>query len=301
MPMSVLRLEWGYILITAIHCVQFRQFWNCAEIKVVRADKVPTSVTNPNVSEGWDVAANKEACADDTYNYSEAIEGCTGYTYCIMGKPTRTKYCREGMLYDQTEQKCKHADEVNCGGRPVRESDTLDGLESTGSDQSIGVGSLPEEERLSTTILATSEIHAESSVTISELPVIESPETDEYNSEVLPPPTPTYMDYDESMQPTIVSSGSHQDAATKGYYLDPITGSCYLNDGSRPTWIEIVFPQYDECCELSWNKDECLALNPIDEETYNPSNKPTKKPQMSQTFKPSIKSRPTSGESSSES
>lgn len=152
--------ESGFILITAIHRVQFRQFWNCAEIKVVKADdKVPTSVSDPNVSEGWDVAASKESCADDTYNYSEAIEDCAGYTYCMMGKPTRTKYCREGMLYDQTEQKCKHADEVACGGRPVQESDT-DGLDSTGSDQSIGVSSLPEDEQLSTsdTTLAISEI-----------------------------------------------------------------------------------------------------------------------------------------------
>lgn len=129
---------------------------------------------------------------------------------------------------------------------------------------------------------------ADALVNASELPVIESMETDDYNSELLPSPMPTYMDYDESMQPTTVSSGSHQDADIKGYYLDPFTGACNLNDGSRPTWIETVFSEYDECCELSWNK-ECLALNPIDEETYNPSNKPT--------FTPSRKIRPTSGES----
>ena len=135
-------------------------------------------------------------------------------------------------------------------------------------------------------------------VNASELPVIESTETDDYNSELLPSPMPTYMDYDESMQPTIVPSGPHQGAANKGYYLDPFTGTCNLNDGSRPTWIETVFSEHDECCELSWNI-ECLALNPMDEETYYPSNKPTKKPQMSPTFKPSRKIRPTSGESSS--
>ncbi len=139
---------------------------------------------------------------------------------------------------------------------------------------------------------------ADALVNASELPVIESTETDDYNSELLPSPMPTSMDYDESMQPTIVSSASHQDAAIKGYYLDPFTGTCYLNDGSRPTWIETIFSEYDECCELSWNI-ECLALNPIDEETYNPSNKPTKKPQMSPTFTPSRKMRPTTGESSS--
>jgi hypothetical protein len=138
-------------------------------------------------------------------------------------------------------------------------------------------------------------VNAESSVTISELPASEAAETYDYNSELLPSPMPNYMDYDESMQPTIVPSGS---PAFMGFYLDPVTGSCFLNDGSRPTWIETVFPEFDECCELSWNKDVCLALNPIDEETYNPSNKPTKKPQMLHTFKPSRRSRPTLEESS---
>jgi hypothetical protein len=153
-------LAWSFVLTTAIRRFPFRKFWNCAEIKVVRADdKVHTSVSDPHVSEVSDVAASEEACADVTHNYSEAIEDCTGYTYCMMGKPTRKQYCREGMLYDQTEQKCKYADEVACGGRPVQDGDASHGLESAGANQSIGVSSSPEEEPLLTSdnMLATSE------------------------------------------------------------------------------------------------------------------------------------------------
>lgn len=47
-----------------------------------------------------------------------------------------------------------------------------------------------------------------------------------------------------------------------GYYMASSTGICQLNDESRPAWNIQVFTGYDECCQFSWNKQQCLSAMP---------------------------------------
>jgi len=65
------------------------------------------------------------------------------------------------------------------------------------------------------------------------------------------------------------------------YYMMPSTGICQVNDNVKPAWITVVFTDFDQCCEGSWNKQNCLAVDPDMPPTDTATNSPTTLPLLS--------------------
>mmetsp|Transcript_14646 Transcript_14646/g.26478 ORF Transcript_14646/g.26478 Transcript_14646/m.26478 type:complete len:328 (-) Transcript_14646:885-1868(-) len=72
-----------------------------------------------------------KACADETSNYYEATEDCTGYVYCRMGIPDGPYPCGDGVLYDQAENRCNWGHQVTCDNGGESEEEEIPGTPST--------------------------------------------------------------------------------------------------------------------------------------------------------------------------
>lgn len=64
------------------------------------------------------------------------------------------------------------------------------------------------------------------------------------------------------------------------FYMTSSTGICQVSDGSKPSWILQVFEDYDECCQFSWNKQQCIAAKPIEVYEAPPTYEPTTPPSV---------------------
>lgn len=78
----------------------------------------------------------------------------------------------------------------------------------------------------------------------------------------IPPPTPS-------------PSRIPPSPPSPGYYMAPGTGICQANGASRPAWVVQVFADYDECCEFSWNFNQCIAAKPLESGFWESGSQPT--------------------------
>lgn len=64
------------------------------------------------------------------------------------------------------------------------------------------------------------------------------------------------------------------------FYAIPTSGLCAPVDASTPSWMtqSDFFPDYNECCKSSWNKETCIAAKPDNLPTFQPSVQPTPTP-----------------------
>mmetsp|Transcript_5200 Transcript_5200/g.13019 ORF Transcript_5200/g.13019 Transcript_5200/m.13019 type:complete len:1009 (+) Transcript_5200:105-3131(+) len=60
-------------------------------------------------------------------------------------------------------------------------------------------------------------------------------------------------------RPAVVSQTMEE---TPGYYLSPMDGTCRVNDEYKPFGISQSFANHEECCQTSWNTQQCLASEP---------------------------------------
>lgn len=77
---------------------------------------------------------------------------------------------------------------------------------------------------------------------------------------VMSPSLPSYVDY--AQMPT--DNPSQNPTPHSGYYMSTATGICQSNDESKPSWVQLVYTDFDECCQFSWNKQSCFAAKPLD-------------------------------------
>lgn len=75
--------------------------------------------------------------------------------------------------------------------------------------------------------------------------------------------------HSDNTSPSSTKSTSTRSVQEQEYYLDTADGKCKINTPSKPTWINILYSSYQECCDNSWDKYNCLA------EFTDNSNEPT--------------------------
>ena len=65
--------------------------------------------------------------------------------------------------------------------------------------------------------------------------------------------------HSDNTSPSSTKSTSTRSVQEQEYYLDTADGKCKINTPSKPTWINILYNSYQECCGDSWDKYNCLA------------------------------------------
>lgn len=118
------------------------QFWNCAEIKIVGKSAKRNPASGPAVAALNAPATprpkkNKKPTSAPTVfqpclrasssAYFEATADCTGYYFCKKGVQGKVVRCSGyKMLYDEVQQMCNWATEVDCGANRVPQKPAVD-------------------------------------------------------------------------------------------------------------------------------------------------------------------------------